>query len=479
MPAPGTGPNPNQPAPTSEARYGWIQMTLPKKELYLGEFLPVEIKAYLRNDTRIEVRDLPQFSADGLSLNTLSAKPAQTAEVVGNRQYIVLTWHSALSAVKTGDYPLDLKMPIAVTAPPQMPQVDNNDFNSFFQNAFAAMGQRKDVTILSSPESVKVLPLPQEHRPTNFSGAIGQFEIEASATPKQVSAGDPITLQVKIMGKGNFDRVSSEGLPADANWKTYSPKNTFEASDSAGYAGTKTFDQPIIPTDSSVTAIPSIAFSFFNPETKQYVTRSAAPIAVAVSGSMRIASMASPSGAANSPPPAPTPGTPAPSAASGPGTELVMNKIEPGTFFATLQPIYLSPAFLAAQVAPVLALFAGMFMVRRQRKGVDQRRLRANAARQAIAKQIEAMDAAIANHRTGDFFISARGALQQCFGQEWDMRPETITIADVHARLGDERNTIRPIFEMADQASYSELHLGDADLAQWRQVVINELAEKS
>jgi hypothetical protein len=35
------------------------------------------------------------------------------------------------------------------------------------------------------------------------------------------------------------------------------------------------------------------------------------------------------------------------------------------------------------------------------------------------------------------------------------------------------------IFEMADQASYSDLHFGDADLREWRQIVVNELAEKN
>ena len=39
--------------------------------------------------------------------------------------------------------------------------------------------------------------------------------------------------------------------------------------------------------------------------------------------------------------------------------------------------------------------------------------------------------------------------------------------------------TVRPIFQMADQASYSDLHFEESDLRQWREIIVNELAEKN
>jgi hypothetical protein len=49
----------------------------------------------------------------------------------------------------------------------------------------------------------------------------------------------------------------------------------------------------------------------------------------------------------------------------------------------------------------------------------------------------------------------------------------------VEPRLGSSGEIIRPIFEMADQASYSNLHFEEADLRLWRQLVTDELAEKN
>ena len=306
-PTPGTSNAGNTPEPPG--RFGSIVVVLPKKELYVGELVPVDIKAYIPDDVQASITDLPQFTSDGFTLNPLGTKPQQSTEAVNGRSYAVLTWHSALTGVKVGDYPFDLKMPLSVVVPQQMPQADADDmFNNLFRNAMAAMGQRKEVTLQSKAETLKVLPLPQNGRPADFGGAVGQFEIESSATPTTVNAGDPITLRLKITGTGNFDRVSSDLLASDAHWKTYSPKNHFDPADSVGYQGTKTFEQPIIPSDSSVTSVPGVSFSYFDPETRQYVTRTSVPVAVTVSGSAAAsvsnASVASSASAPQAPAPA-------------------------------------------------------------------------------------------------------------------------------------------------------------------------------
>ncbi len=71
MPPPAVAPAPNPAATTPQGKFGWLQITLLKREreLYVGEFMPVEVKAYIRNDIPVEVRDMPQFNGDGLNMN--------------------------------------------------------------------------------------------------------------------------------------------------------------------------------------------------------------------------------------------------------------------------------------------------------------------------------------------------------------------------------------------------------------------------
>jgi hypothetical protein len=472
LPAPAA--NPDDTAPTTTGRFGMVQVTLPQGNFYVGQMIPVVVKAYIPDGLQATITDLPQMTSDAFAMNPLSTKPDRSVEVVNGQEYIVMTWNSALTAVKAGDFPLSLQMPETVIVPQRTPQMNSDPddmFNNFFRNAFSSMngGVRKEIKLASNAQTVKVQPLPDAGRPADFHGAVGQFDVEASATPTQVNAGDPITLRLRVSGKGNFDRVSSDMLAADSHWKTYSTKSKFEASDSDGFQGSKTIEQPVIPNDASVSVVPSLSFSFFDPELGRYVTRTTAPIAVTVSGAPANSVVnPAPVAAAGSAAPAMTP--------SGAGNnELVPNKLDPGLFVSSLRPVFASPWFLAGQALPLLALLAGLGLIRWQKAASNPARSKASAVQQAIRQQVLAMDAAIKDHQTDAFFIHARNALQQRLGQQWNVRPETITLADVEAQLGEGGETIRPIFQMADQASYSDLHFEEADLRQWREVVLNEL----
>jgi hypothetical protein len=469
-----TAPSAPDATPAPEGRFGSIQITLPKKEFYVGELVPVEIKALIPDDLQANVSDLPQFTSDGFTLNALGAKPEQTNQVINGRSYTVLSWHSALTAIKSGEFPFSLQMPLTVVMPQQMPQADDDDsFDNFFKNAFAAFGTKKNVTIRSAEQTLKILPLPQADRPADFGGAVGQFEVEASATPTRVSVGDPITLRLKISGHGNFDRVSTDMLSGDAQWKTYSPKSHFEPADSVGYQGEKTFEQPIIPNDASASTIPGVSFSFFDPEKRQYATRTTAPLAVTISGSPLTPATAVASTSAN------TQSAPPPAPASPSASDLAPNKVDPGAFVASLRPIYLNPLFLAGQAVPLVALLGGLLFLRRREHASHPDRVLAAVMDKAVRQQIQAMDEAMRKNQTDAFFIHARTAFQMRLGPQLHLRPEAVTLADVEARLGDPGATIRPVFEMADQARYSDLHFEASDLQQWRQAIVNELSEKN
>ena len=470
------------PVPAEQGKFGSLQLIVPKKEVYEGELIPVEVRATIPDDLQANISDLPQFTSDGFTLNSLSTKPERSEQIVNGRPCTVLSWHSAMTAVKSGDYPVSLQMPESVIVMQRLQQSNPDDdvFGDFFRHAFANMGAKKEVTLKTADTSLKVLPLPQANRPADFAGAVGQFQVEATASPTKVNAGDPITLSLKISGTGNFDRVSSDMLAADAHWKSYSTKSHFDANDTVNYQGTKTFEQPIIPNDASITAVPSLSFSFFDPEKRQYVTSTTPPIPVTVTGSSIAPAPSTPVATSPVATTAPTAPTPPPASSTPVSTDgLRANQLDPGFFVSTLRPIYLNPWFLAGQSLPLLALLCGLALVRRQELASHPQRTRATAAQQAIRQQINAMDEAMKNHQTDAFFVHARSALQQRLGQRWNLRPETITIAEIDARLGNESENIRPIFEMADQASYSDLQFEDADLRQWRQVVLNELAEKN
>jgi len=451
----------------------FVRLGLPKHELYVGETVPVEIQLWLRPELVASLDGIPTLNGDSFTLNKLTPKPEQTQDVAGGNPYTVLTWHSVLAAVKPGNFsltvetPLTVKMRVARTQMPGGMFGDSMLNDPFFQNFFGGTSE-KQITVASDPEALKVLELPGAGRPAGFSGAVGKFAVSSELSAAKCTAGDPLTLRLKITGTGSFDRVNSTMLGAVNGWKTYPTTAKFTPADNAGYGGEKDFEQAVIPLQPGQQTAPALAFSFFNPDTRRYETKETSPLGVEVSPTPAGGLAGSPPSAASAMPP---------SEASRDG--LRPDHVEAGGKVATLCPLYFQPWFLGVQGALVLGFAGGLIWMRRgERCASDTDGARCRESSIAISIYLAEMDAA---SRAGDaslFFQSARTALQQQMAGRWHVAPASITIAEIDAHLNGDGAEIRRVFALADQAAYSGQHLSTADFQQWKDIVRNQLNDK-
>jgi BatD DUF11 like domain len=466
LPPPNLPDMPDDERVSANGQMAFLRLATPKREFYVGELVPVEVKAYFRAGVGATLNGLPQLSSEAFTMNRIEGKPAQSQEMLDGQPYTVLTWTTALSAVKAGEYSLGLELPVLVRLQ-ERGRAPRGFFDDPFFDDFFGRVIEKPVTLKTEPDAAEVLPLPSENRPADFTGAVGRFDIAAEASPAQVTAGDPITLRLKITGGGNFDRVSSSLLAGSADWKTYKPVARFEPSDSVGYQGAKTFEQAVVPTQAGKREIPALSFSFFDPETRRYVTRRTEPVTVEVApGAVTVVPVTTPTAATSISPPTTSDNWP----------DLAPNRVEPGRFVSTLRPLFLQRWFVIANFSILAGLTVAFLSFRhRDRLARDPRLLRASLAGHAIRKQLAAMETALQQTEAGDFFAAARCALQHRLGERWDLPPETITLTEINARLNGEANDLRRIFEMADQLAYSGERLPLADLAHWHDIVTKEL----
>jgi hypothetical protein len=63
-----------------------------------------------------------------------------------------------------------------------------DDFLEVFGNMLST-GDVRQTTVSTQATRLEVKPLPKDGQPENFSGAIGQFSLQATAAPKQAAAG--------------------------------------------------------------------------------------------------------------------------------------------------------------------------------------------------------------------------------------------------------------------------------------------------
>jgi hypothetical protein len=438
----------------------YVRLSIPKREVFVGESVPIEIEVGMRSGFVSSLNGLPKLSDDNFALNNLSHQPERTEKLINGEPFVLLTWRSTLAVIKPGAFPLSAEVPLTVkirTRPKQQSSLDDRFGDPFWQNLFGATVP-KDINVTSPAQELTVHELPAQGRPVDFHGAIGTFSIASDVSPTKADVGDPLTLRMRVMGSGNFDRVDSSMLEHLGQWKTYPPKSSFNTSDPLAFSGMKTFEQPVIATKSGVQELPALTFSYFDPNTRRYETARSAPLSVSISPALADSQVA---------PQAPTAGLPENKYTA----ELRADHVETAAT-SSLIPLYLQAKFLPVPSIVVLAFAAGWASARR-RRGVrepESERILSRTAKRALAQMQGAA-------RAGDavlFFDSARTALQALLATRWQLAPEEITTTEVEGRVGAE-NDIHQLFALADEAKYSGRTLNATDFARWLGLVRRHL----
>jgi len=360
-----------------------------------------------------------------------------------------MKWHSVLAAVKPGDFSLSVEAPLSV----KINTLSQDDISiaarmgaPFLQSLYNGI-KPKDITIASPSSDLKVLSLPTEGRPKDFTGAVGGFQVSSDISPAQPAAGDPLTLRLRISGAGNFDRVDSSMLSELDHWKTYPPRSSFKKSDAVGYKGEKVFEQPLITAQTGEQTIPGLDFSYFNPNTKRYERAQTQPITVNIGASLVDRSDGSLDAATLT-------------------RGLRPDHASSNSSVGDLGPLYFQPAFLAVPTALALILAGGWFVVR-----PSPSRVTSKATARALAK----LNAAARSGDPAAFFEIAREALAQTFASRWNVPLDHVNPEEFQARLGPTGADLERLWALADEAKYSRYEPGSTDFQHWLTLVHNQL----
>ncbi len=132
-------------------------------------------------------------------------------------------------------------------------------------------------TLKTEAIPLNVQPLPENGRPTNFSGAVGNFSITAQVDRKKLKVKNAITLSLRILGQGYLKNLTLPNISSIRNLRVEPPTQVKE-----GTGDNFLFNYVVVPIKSGILQIPAIEFSFFNPTTKTYQTTYTEPIQITV-----------------------------------------------------------------------------------------------------------------------------------------------------------------------------------------------------
>ncbi|MEN8189147.1 MAG: BatD family protein, partial [Thermodesulfobacteriota bacterium] len=447
-----------------------------EKEYYPGEVVPFTIKAYFREGIRASLNSLPQLVSEGFIMEQVNNQPHQQREIVANLAYTVLSWQTSLSPIKQGQQSLTVELDATLLLPQQRRRHPSSFGGSMFDDSFFddffSRYQKKPVHITSPEIELAIISLPKEGRPKDFSGAVGNFELEVSATPTELELGEPITLSMTVSGRGGFDNMESPKLTDSNGWKTY-PASEKLTTGPDGQA-VKSFEQAVVPKKGDITAIPPMRLSYFDPQDKKYKTLTSEAIPLAIKGK-----------AEPSPPP---PTQPAEVKAEQPVLAAVEQdsetpfptlsplRAEEGTPVQSIEPLYKKIWFQVALLT-CLALLALVAFVRLRRNHRSRHpdRVRRKLMKEQLQKSLRRIEEARHSSDERQVLTCCREALQQQFGLLWDRPPSAITIGDLSNTAGDNSPLIS-IMNTIDDGLYGDHTPDKEEMAAMESTLAEELA---
>lgn len=294
-----------------EANTPLFQIELGRAEFYHGEMVPVSASIYIPRRVNLRRVGLIDIDKNDFAIARFPQQPEQSETVINGVGYLVLTYRSMLSALhpgtlKVGPASCELLFEVFEEDPRQMRRGMGMPFG--FGMVMGNTETRKQV-VKSNEVKVKVLPLPTEGKPPGFTGAVGDFDMSATATPAELAVGDPLAVEVTVVGSGNFESLPEPRLTPPDGWKAY-PTRRYNVDGPVDPNATPTANRRIAYSMVFVpekihTMLPPFEFDYFSPTQKKYVKASTAPIPLQIKPGTAVAGTTDTGTAAGSEPPKP------------------------------------------------------------------------------------------------------------------------------------------------------------------------------
>lgn len=259
----------------------FIRASIDKNKVYQGEQVTVTYKLYTRLNiaAQMSVDKLPQYQGFWAEEIETARNITFTTEVVDGKQYRVgILKKAALFPSQSGKLevtPLELTVPIQV----EKKKNPNNVWDDFFGDPF---GRAKIVEYQAKSNTLKVdvVPLPENNKPASFKGAVGKYDFSASLDKSTTKTNEPISLKLKISGTGNIKLLELPPFELPNGFEKYDPKINEQVNRTGKISGVKEAEYLFVPRIAGSREIPSIQFSYFDPDKKSYQTISSKTFSV-------------------------------------------------------------------------------------------------------------------------------------------------------------------------------------------------------
>lgn len=405
----------------------FAELTISPTNLFSQQIFDLVFNLYAADGINLG-RDLSVLNLPNVGLSIQQLQDIGSDRVArNNRIYIVRRFAAKATALSAGQFELAPVLRTQVLVQRERRRArdpfwgDFDPFESFFGRVEA---QTVDVPVM--PVTLSIRPLPDDGRPASFGGAVGRFDFKAEMKPLAGAVGDPVTINLTIMGEGNIENVNAPALVAPESWRVYDSKLVTKEINAQRAVGRKVFEVVAIPGQEGRIEWPVIEFSYFDPEQQGYRTIRQGPFVFNIRPATNV--------------PGKVVGASTPDrtiSAKVVGTDIVDLKRE-----LIRPPINVNrkpettPIWEGIQSIPILAVLISVIARRRkillQENVAYARRTRApRAARAGLRRVAEALE----RSDRAAFFEALYSTLADYFGNRLNLPPGAVLSSEVLARL--------------------------------------------
>ncbi|MFD1615985.1 BatD family protein [Gelatiniphilus marinus] len=235
-----------------------------KTNPYLNEAITVVYKLYVSPNTGVDnwrEIDSPRYN-DFWSQNIdIKGQKVQNGTYKGEDYRFLVLRKTVLYPQKTGKLNIEpLSLDIAV----QVPTSRRDIFGSRIMT-------RAHRTVSAGNKTITVKPLPEKGKPVDFTGAVGSFNFNVSASKTELDASESLQVKVGVNGKGNLKLFKLPKISLPSSLEVYEPEHTENVKTNlAGMQGSISDSYTVVPQFKGKYPIPSISFSYFDLKTESY-----------------------------------------------------------------------------------------------------------------------------------------------------------------------------------------------------------------
>ncbi len=251
----------------------FLKAEVNKTSCYVGENIMAEVKAYgrLNADSRVVQRpSLSGFSVIEMvdAYNSLSDKE----KYKGVAYHTHLIRKVQLFPLQSGEFTVE-PAEIETTVWLKKNETDftnKSSSGSLFPKDITTSMIQKDIYLSTPPIKILVKPLPIG-QPEDFSGAVGQFTIRMELPENQVAQFQPLVAKLIITGTGNLTLITDP----DIDWPSQNDVPEARVSEDLDIyrfplKGKKIFEYKLATKEPGAYSIPSVRFTYFDPEKEKY-----------------------------------------------------------------------------------------------------------------------------------------------------------------------------------------------------------------